>query len=427
LASAKGSEADVPTIKAGKRARDEPILQDKLAKKSKQEDGSAVAVAALVAPEAFYKTHEIKIVLPRNAPDVKCPPPFQTFEHAAPSFNPRIMAAVATEGYVSPSPIQAACWPPALNGSDLIAIARTGSGKTCGFLFPAFMHITKVASPACKRGDGPVALVLAPTRELAMQIEAECQKFARTSQIVSCCAFGGMPKGPQIGKLMRGVHIIIATPGRLNDFLEMTSPPVTNLTRCDYLVLDEADRMLDMGFEPQIRSIIEQLPQDRKHQTLMFSATWPKAVKALASDFLINPIQVNIGGNGDQLVVNTDVTQEVLQLSNYEKDEKLVEIVTQINGEEGMSCIVFANKKTVCDRLASLLRRKLNIGAQAIHGDKVHTTTYHRIPPKLSMHIPPKLSSALYHLMFPKKNLSLKSRLFVYHHHYELETHLMRE
>ena len=149
-------------------------------------------------------------------------------------------------GFSAPTPIQAQSWPIALAGRDLVAIAKTGSGKTCGFLLPGMMHIR------AQRRDaryGPVVLVLAPTRELAMQIKEEADKFGVSSGIRNTCVYGGAPKGPQLGQLRRGVEIVIATPGRLNDFLEGGQ---INLGQVSYLVLDEADRMLDMGFEPQV-------------------------------------------------------------------------------------------------------------------------------------------------------------------------------
>ena len=135
----------------------------------------------------------------------------------------------------------------ALSGRDMIGIAQTGSGKTLAYLLPAVVHIN--AQPYLERGDGPVMLALAPTRELACQIQADCQKFGTTSRIKSVCTYGGAPKGGQARELERGVEIVIATPGRLIDFLESGK---TNLRRVTYLVLDEADRMLDMGFEPQV-------------------------------------------------------------------------------------------------------------------------------------------------------------------------------
>jgi len=146
-------------------------------------------------------------------------------------------------------------------------------------------------------------LVLAPTRELAVQIEQECTKFGKTSGLVSACVYGGASKWTQKSKLTNGVHIVIGTPGRINDFLEQSPSPM-HLNRVSYLVLDEADRMLDMGFEPQIRSIIKLLPS---HQTLMFTATWPRSVEKLAREFLRSAIQINIGSNESS--ANSDVTQ----------------------------------------------------------------------------------------------------------------------
>ncbi|SBT80472.1 DEAD/DEAH box helicase, putative, partial [Plasmodium malariae] len=148
-----------------------------------------------------------------------------------------------------------------------------------------------LAQPSLKYGDGPVVLVLAPTRELAEQIRQECIKFSIESKIRNTCAYGGVPKSGQIYALRQGVHILIACPGRLIDLLEQN---VTNLMRVTYLVLDEADKMLDMGFEIQIRKIVEQIRPDR--QTLMWSATWPKEVQALARDLCKEqPIHVNVG------------------------------------------------------------------------------------------------------------------------------------
>lgn len=196
----------------------------------------------------------------------------------------------------------------ALIGRDVVAIAQTGSGKTIAFTLPAMLHINAYAllcifpskfspvfrQPLLAPGDGPIALILAPTRELAVQIQQECTKFgyvllmafdllthfARGSdfRIRDTAIYGGAPKGPQIRELQRGVEIVIATPGRLVDMIESGK---TNLKHITYLVLDEADRMLDMGFEPQIRKIVGQIRPDR--QTLIFSATWPQDLQKLAN------------------------------------------------------------------------------------------------------------------------------------------------
>merc|ERR1719197_1095436 len=180
----------------------------------------------------------------------------------------------------------------------MIGIAQTGSGKTLAFLLPAVVHIN--AQECLRRGDGPICLVLAPTRELAVQIQGECLKFGTSSRIRSTCVYGGAPKGPQIGDLKRGSEIVIATPGRLIDLLDMG---VVNLKRVTYLCLDEADRMLDMGFEPQVRKICTQIRPDR--QTLLWSATWPRSVEKLARDFQKDIIHIQVGS--DELSANTDI------------------------------------------------------------------------------------------------------------------------
>merc|ERR1712240_279190 len=169
-----------------------------------------------------------------------------------------------------------------------------------GYLLPGIIHCNH--QPYLKRGEGPIVLVLAPTRELAVQIQEVAEQFGKASRLRSACVYGGAPKGPQLRDLERGAEICIATPGRLIDFLEANK---TNLRRTTYLVLDEADRMLDMGFEPQIRKILDQIRPDR--QTLMWSATWPKEVRRLAEEFLSDYIQVNIGAL--QLTANHNILQ----------------------------------------------------------------------------------------------------------------------
>ena len=183
------------------------------------------------------------------------------------------------EKYTAPTPVQAQGWPIALSGQNLVSIAQTGSGKTMGYMLPAIIHCMGQAH--LQRGDGPIVLVMAPTRELAQQIQEQAYKFASPCQLRTACLFGGAPKGAQIRDLERGSEIVVATPGRLIDILEMGK---VNFKRCTYVVLDEADRMLDMGFEPQIRKILGQIRPDR--QMGMWSATWPKEVKRLADDFL---------------------------------------------------------------------------------------------------------------------------------------------
>ena len=166
-------------------------------------------------------------------------------------------------------------------------------------MLPGIVHIN--AQPLLGPGDGPIVLILSPTRELAQQTLGEVQKFGYSSRIKHTCVYGGIPKGPQARELRSGVEILIATPGRLIDFLEMKA---TNLRRVTYLVLDEADRMLDMGFEPQIRTIVSQIRPDR--QTLLWSATWPREIQSLARDFTKDAIQVTVGSL--TLSANADVS-----------------------------------------------------------------------------------------------------------------------
>ncbi|KAG8051675.1 hypothetical protein GUJ93_ZPchr0001g30348 [Zizania palustris] len=180
------------------------------------------------------------------------------------------------------------------------------------------MHIKRLQN---NPRSGPTVLVLAPTRELATQILEEAVKFGRSSRISSTCLYGGAPKGPQLRDLDRGVDVVVATPGRLNDILEMRR---ISLKQVSYLVLDEADRMLDMGFEPQIRKIVKDIPPDR--QTLMYTATWPKEVRRIAEDLLVHPVQVTIG-SVDELVANKAITQNVELITPSEKLRRLEQIL----------------------------------------------------------------------------------------------------
>lgn len=207
------------------------------------------------------------------------PNPIMFFDEAC--FPDYCMNEISRQCYNQPTPIQAQSWPIVMSGKNLVGIAMTGSGKTLAFILPAIVHINH--QPPLQPGDGPIALVLAPTRELAQQIQTVANDFGSDIQVRNTCVYGGSSKARQKQDLENGVELVIATPGRLLDFL---STDVTNMRRCTYLVLDEADRMLDMGFEPQIRKIMGQIRPDR--QILMWSATWPKEVRQLAEDFLGN-------------------------------------------------------------------------------------------------------------------------------------------
>ncbi|KAF6722997.1 putative ATP-dependent RNA helicase DDX17 [Oryzias melastigma] len=264
------------------------------------------------------------------------------------------------QNFKEPTAIQAQGFPLALSGRDMVGIAQTGSGKTLAYLLPAIVHINH--QPYLDRGDGPICLVLAPTRELAQQVQQVACDYGKSSRIKSTCVYGGAPKGPQIRDLERGVEICIATPGRLIDFLESGK---TNLRRCTYLVLDEADRMLDMGFEPQIRKIVDQIRPDR--QTLMWSATWPKEVRQLAEDFLKDYVQINIGAL--ELSANHNILQIVDVCMESEKDQKLIQLMEEIMAEKENKTIIFVETKKRCDDLTRRMRRD-GWPAMCIHGDK---------------------------------------------------------
>uniref|UniRef100_A0A1B6M409 RNA helicase n=1 Tax=Graphocephala atropunctata TaxID=36148 RepID=A0A1B6M409_9HEMI len=276
------------------------------------------------------------------------------------NFPDYMMQEILKQGFAEPTAIQAQGWPIALSGRDMVGIAQTGSGKTLAYMLPAAVHIKH--QTRLNRGDGPIVLILAPTRELAQQIQSVAQDFGQTSLIRNTCIFGGAPKGPQARDLERGIEIVIATPGRLIDFLERGT---TNLKRCTYLVLDEADRMLDMGFEPQIRKIIEQIRPDR--QVLMWSATWPKEVQALAEDFLNDYIQINIGSL--ELAANHNIRQIVDVCQDSEKEMKLSKLLREIGQERGFKAIIFVETKKKVDDITKSIKRE---GWQAIciHGDK---------------------------------------------------------
>ncbi|XP_062362105.1 probable ATP-dependent RNA helicase DDX5 isoform X5 [Cinclus cinclus] len=287
-----------------------------------------------------------------------CPKPIINFYEA--NFPANVMEVIQRQNFTEPTAIQAQGWPVALSGLDMVGVAQTGSGKTLSYLLPAIVHINH--QPFLERGDGPICLVLAPTRELAQQVQQVAAEYSRACRLKSTCIYGGAPKGPQIRDLERGVEICIATPGRLIDFLEAGK---TNLRRCTYLVLDEADRMLDMGFEPQIRKIVDQIRPDR--QTLMWSATWPKEVRQLAEDFLKEYVHINIGAL--ELSANHNILQIVDVCHDVEKDDKLIRLMEEIMSEKENKTIVFVETKRRCDDLTRKMRRD-GWPAMGIHGDK---------------------------------------------------------
>lgn len=289
------------------------------------------------------------------------PRPLQRFEHAG--FPDVILEVLKGSGFLMPTPIQAIGWPIALAGRDMIGLAQTGSGKTLSYLLPAMVHIA--AQPPLGPGDGPIALVLAPTRELAMQIQMESFRLGERMGIQDAVVFGGVSRRGQVQDLRRGVQLCIATPGRLLDFLE---GGVTSLKRVTYLVLDEADRMLDMGFEPQLRRIVSQIRPDR--QTLMWSATWPREIQHLARDFCKeDPVKATVGCTETR--ANSDIKQEVYVTTQLDKRQRFFDWLKEVSpaGKEQPRILIFTETKRGADALCSELKCE-QFSAAAIHGDK---------------------------------------------------------
>ncbi|XP_076885215.1 DEAD-box ATP-dependent RNA helicase 24-like [Bidens hawaiensis] len=284
------------------------------------------------------------------------PRPIKTFAEAG--FSAELMKAIAKQAYEKPTSIQCQSLPIVLSGRDIIGIAKTGSGKTAAFVLPMIVHI--MDQPELAKEEGPIGVVCAPTRELAHQIYLEAKKFAKVYGIRVSAVYGGMSKLEQFKELKSGCEIVIATPGRLIDMLKMKA---LNMLRATYLVLDEADRMFDLGFEPQIRSIVGQIRPDR--QTLLFSATMPRKIEKLAREILTDPVRVTVGEIG---MANEDITQEVQVLvSDSEKMNWLLEKLPELidNGD----VLVFGSKKATVDEIESQLLQK-GFKVAALHGDK---------------------------------------------------------
>jgi ATP-dependent RNA helicase DDX5/DBP2 len=221
-------------------------------------------VAALTPTQVEDRRRALSI---RVFPDTECPNPVETFLQA--SFPRYLLDLLAAHSFEIPTPIQKQAWPVVMRRLDMIGLAETGSGKTLAYLLPALVHVN--AQPVPQPGDGPIALILAPTRELAAQIHEESVRFGHPCGVRTACVVGGLPKGAQIKALRKAPEVVVATPGRLNDLL---SARRTKLVQCTYLVLDEADRMLDMGFEPQIRRIVEKDNMPVKGK-VRFKITYP--------------------------------------------------------------------------------------------------------------------------------------------------------
>src|SRR5450830_867738 len=272
---------------------------------------------------------------------------------------PELLKALTESGYTKPTPIQAQAIPIALEGGDLMAGAQTGTGKTAAFALPLLQKLLPLASSSASPARHPVrALILAPTRELAIQVEESVKAYAKHTPLRSLVVFGGVDIKSQTPSLMRGVEVLVATPGRLLDHIEQRT---VQLGQVQMLVLDEADRMLDMGFMPDLKRILAMLPKQR--QTLMFSATFSKEIKKLSEEFLNNPKLIEVARSN---ATSENVTQKVYLVAQPHKHELLTKILKAADAKQ---VIIFTKTKITASRLSRSLERE-GIAADAIHGDK---------------------------------------------------------
>ncbi len=267
-----------------------------------------------------------------------------------------LLRAIGEKGYTDPTPIQQQAIPPVLEGRDLQGCAQTGTGKTAAFTLPMLQLLA--AEPAPK-GRRPIrALVLTPTRELAIQIDECCRDYARYTPIRHCVIFGGVNQRPQVDALQKGVDLLVATPGRL---LDLIGQGYVTLDTIRFFVLDEADRMLDMGFIHDIRRILPLLPERR--QTLFFSATMPESIAALAAKILRNPVLVTV-------TPPASVVETIAQTVHFaEKAEKSQLLIDRLSASDAQQVLVFSRTKHGADKLAKILNRA-GIRSCAIHGNK---------------------------------------------------------
>ena len=277
--------------------------------------------------------------------------------------DPRIQKAIGEQGYNTPTPIQAQAIPHVLAGKDLMGAAQTGTGKTAAFVLPIIQKLLPGSSSSASPARHPIrALVLTPTRELAVQVSENAANYSRHTDLRSTVVFGGVDMQPQVAQLRSGIEILIATPGRLLDHL---GSKTANLSQVEILVLDEADRMLDMGFLPDLQRIINLIPAQR--QTLLFSATFSPEIKKLAQSYLRNPVTVEVARQN----AAADTVRQVVHLVSAADKQRAITTILEARTRQGLSrqCIIFTNSRLGCAKLSRALERD-GIKAGAIHGDK---------------------------------------------------------
>ncbi|KAG6432651.1 hypothetical protein SASPL_104232 [Salvia splendens] len=304
---------------------------------------------------AHRKQLELKI----HGKDV--PKPVKAWHHTG--LATKILDTIKKLNYEKPMPIQAQALPVIMSGRDCIGIAKTGSGKTLAFVLPMLRHIKD--QPPLMSGDGPIGLIMAPTRELVQQIHSDIKKFTKAFGLSCVPVYGGSGVAQQISELKRGAEIVVCTPGRMIDILCTSGGKITNLRRVTYLVMDEADRMFDMGFEPQITRIVQNTRPDR--QTVLFSATFPRQVEILARKVLNKPVELQVGGRS---VVNKDITQLVEVRPESDRFLRLLELLGEWY-EKG-KILIFVHTQEKCDALFKDLL-KSGYPCVSLHGGKDQT------------------------------------------------------
>ena len=291
-----------------------------------------------------------------------CPKPLTKWSHCG--LPGSCLDVIKKLEYNAPTAIQSQAIPAIMSGRDMIGVAKTGSGKTMAFLLPMFRHIKDQRKVATL--EGPIGLIMTPTRELAVQIFRESKPFLKALGLRAVCVYGGAPISEQIAEMKRTAEIVVATPGRMIDLLTANSGRVTNLERVTYLVLDEADRMFDMGFEPQVMKIVNNVRPDR--QTVLFSATFPKQMESLARKVLKNkPLEIIVGGRS---VVAEEIEQIVEVREESSKFNRLLEILgmTYMEDEDCRTLIFVERQESADDLLKELMKKQYP--TMSLHGGK---------------------------------------------------------
>ncbi|EOO03180.1 putative atp-dependent rna helicase dbp-3 protein [Phaeoacremonium minimum UCRPA7] len=326
--------------------------------------------------EEFLKTNQITVSDPSNPTNLR---PILKFSQLPPS---RLLSKGPFANFTTPTPIQAASWPYALSGRDVIGVAETGSGKTLAFSVPCVEALQAIKDEHNKstKGGQALAVIVSPTRELAMQTHAAISDLANLVGMSAVCLYGGASKDDQRNLLRKksGAHIIVATPGRLKDFL---NEGAVSLEKVKFAVLDEADRMLDKGFEEDIKLILGQCPPKEQRQTLMFTATWPTSVRGLAESFMVNPVKITItsgnrktfdDGEGGtiELQANSRITQTVEVVDPRGKEQRLLQILKQYQRGTAQNdrILVFCLYKKETVRVEQFLQQR-GVKVASIHGD----------------------------------------------------------